>query len=500
MGSAKSSLLNILPNESPLRGATAFSDPMPWPPIESADPPRALRGLARIINNGLCHRCGSCVGICPTDVLGLDDAEYPRIKNLSVCTDCDLCAKVCPGDEFNYEHLHEQMFEQKPSLLETHGHYQSAVLAHAEDPSVREGSSSGGLVTAILLQMLESGDIDGAVVIAADENKLWKGRPIVARSREEILGAMKSKYAITPTNTVFSELLQIPGRYALVGLPCQIHGYVKAAELDARLKERVVLTIGLYCHAAIEHEAFEVIWNELGETADAATRFISRLGKHPGTPHIELEDGSMIPVYFGNKKGYRPSSMEVINILYRLYTPERCLTCFDALAEFADISVGDPWMPPPADDVKFYEGWSFALIRSDRGKQVMKRCASLGQITTRSVPRYLAQDCNKHMATEKRWRAFRMIETHRRQGKSIPSYGDPFQHFPKANGVRFFRIEGNILSHAFCFLPRWRKRVLEFCLGNGGYVLLWLNNKRRRFKFWIRDARARVRRKKHGRQ
>ena len=116
---------------------------------------------------------------------------------------------------------------------------------------------------------------------------------------------------------------------------------------DQRIRERVVLTIGLFCHAAIEHEAFEIIWDSLGAKKDRAVKFVSRIGKHPGAPHIELDDGSMHPVYFGNKRGFRPSSMEMINILYRLYTPERCLTCFDGLAEFADIAVGDPWMAPP---------------------------------------------------------------------------------------------------------------------------------------------------------
>ena len=496
MNKSRSSALRILPDESNLKGSSAFSERMQWPPDRAADPPRALRGLAQIINNGLCHRCGSCVGICPKDVLGLDDSDYPAIKNLSACTDCDLCARVCPGDEFAYADKFRDLFGTEPDLHETHGQYREALLAHATDPEVREQSSSGGLVTALLLQLIAQGKIDGAVVIAADDEKLWKGKPIIARSRAEILGAMKSKYAITPTNVVFAEILKIPGRYALVGLPCQIHGYIKAAELDPRLQERVVLTIGLFCHAAIEHEAFETIWGELGSKADEATRFVSRLGKHPGTPHIELEDGSLFPVYFGDKKGYRPSSMEVINILYRLYTPERCLTCFDALAEFADISVGDPWMPSPADDIDFYQGWSFGLVRTARGKDVLQECVDAGALATRRVLRYLARDCNKHMAEEKRWRAFRVIETHRRQGKSIPSYGDPFQHFPAAKGFRFFQIERNMLSHALCFVPRWRRPVLAFFLGNGGYCLLWLNNKRRRLKFWLRDTRARWKRKK----
>lgn len=472
---------------------------MHWPVVEASDPPRALRGLARIINNGLCHRCGSCVGICPTNVLGLDDNEYPKIKNLSACTDCDLCARVCPGDEFAYEESYQAMFGQAPNMRDTHGFYLDSFLGHATDPEIRQNSSSGGLVTGLLLHMLECKAIDGAVVIAADEKKLWKGKPILATTREELLASLKSKYAIVATNSVFSEILEKPGRYALVGLPCQIHGYVKAAELDPRLHERVVLTIGLYCHSAVEHDAFEIIWNNLGKRKDRARRFVSRVGKHPGAPHIELDDGSLYPVYFGNKKGYRPSSMEMINILYRTYTPERCLTCFDALAEFADISVGDPWMAPPDKSINFYDGWSFVFTRTKRGQLALQTAIEQDAIKKFPVPRYLAKTCNKTMSTEKRWRAFRVIETLRRQGKSIPSYGNPFQHFPKLKGWKFIRVELGILSHILCFIPKWRAPALKIVLSELGYYLMWLNNKRRRLNKNIRNFRGWLIRKRHER-
>jgi len=80
----------------------------------------------------------------------------------------------------------------------------------------------------------------------------------------------------------------------VVGLPCQIHGVHKAAELDRRIKERVVLTIGLFCHAAIEHEPMREIWEGIQKRAQGREikRFISRVGKHPGTPYVEFEDGS----------------------------------------------------------------------------------------------------------------------------------------------------------------------------------------------------------------
>ena len=491
--------LQVLPEKSSLRAPSSFVATPVWPQPVEEDLPRALRGLAKIINGGLCHRCGSCVGICPTGVLGLDNEEYPSIVSLSSCTDCDLCVKVCPGDEFDYQESYREIFSTPGDLTDAHGEFSEAVLSYANDPEIREKSTSGGLVTAILMHLLESNQIDGAIVIANDETTIWKGKPIVARTREDLIRAMKSKYAISPTNAAFSEIRSLPGKYALVGLPCQIHGYTKAAALDARIRERIVLTVGLFCHAAVEHEAFRILWGSLGKEKDTANRFISRIGKHPGTPHIELADGSLSPVYFPKKTGFRPSSMEMINIIYRLYTPERCMTCFDASAEFADIAVGDPWMAPPDDDVDFERGWSYALIRTSRGKAAYQSLTDANAVTSKTLTRREALACNTIMFEEKRWRAFRVIETLRRQGKPIPSYGDHNFSLPRQSGKQFIKTELHMFSHLLCYLPRFRSPFLRLILSDFGYALLWLNNKRRTFRFWRRDTQALIRRKILGR-
>lgn len=503
------SLLKVLPEEAPLRRrqgpSEESSDPTPFlqslgaQPSESPPVPRALRALAQIIDGGLCHRCGSCIGICPTKVLALDTEEYPSVKNLSACTDCDLCVRVCPGDEFDVFNFHQQQYGAPATLEDTHGPFERGVLAYSTDPQIREHSTSGGLVTAILLHMLETKQIDAALCVGSDPDTPWRGRPMVARTKAELLSAMKSKYAISPTNESLAYVRDTPGRYALVGLPCQIHGFLKAAELDARIKERVILTVGLFCHAAIEHEAFRVIWQSLGERASRVQRFISRVGKHPGTPYVELDDGSLYPVYFGDRSGYRPSSIEVINVLYRLYTPVRCTTCFDGLSDFADISVGDPWMAPPDRSVDFYQGWSFALLRTPRGVAVYDSLHAANAIDSFEVTRREVQQSNKLMASEKRWRAFRMIETHRRQGKPIPRYGPALTEFPRHRGLQFVKTELHILSHLFCFLPRVRARVLRFMLAQG-YWLFWLNHKRRSLRTFLRDVSTAARRKLRGRQ
>jgi coenzyme F420 hydrogenase subunit beta len=463
-----------------------------WPEHKDEQHPRALRTLSQIIENDLCHRCGSCVGICPTKVLGLDKEEYPVVENLSACTDCDLCVKVCPGEEFNAVQAAKELFPEVPDRTDMHGYFEDAYLGHATEEVIRSGSTSGGAVSAIIISLLEQGEIDGALVVVSDDREKWKGKPVIARDRETILASMKSKYAIAPTNVVLEEIRRCEGKYAVVGLPCQIHGILKAAELDKRIKERVRLKIGLFCHAAVEHEPMQYLWGRLESRHGQIKRFISRVGKHPGAPHVEYVNGTLEPVYFPEKQGYRPSSMEMINILYRLYTPSRCLTCYDSTSEFADIAVGDPWMAPPSDDIDFKDGYSFMLVRTAAGKEMVEKASTAGALATVTLDPDIARTSNTLMGVEKRWRAFRVIETRRRQGKTIPEY-----HFktPKASGKHLLLTELNILSHIFCFFKRGRLQVLRFILSSTGYYMLRLNNCKREFRNWRRDTLASYKRK-----
>ena len=102
-----------------------------------------------------------------------------------------------------------------------------------------------------------------------------------------------------------------------------------------------------------------------------------------------------------------------------------------------------------------------------------------------------------HDVARKRWRAFRVIETQRRQGKPIPEYR---MASPKLSFRMLVKTEIHMLTHIFCFLPKYRAKFLRFILGEGGYRLLWLNEKRRAFRFWKRDTIALVKRNIFGRR
>ena len=50
-----------------------------------------------VIDRGLCTVCGTCIGICPQQCLGLAyENEEPLPALVGECTSCGLCVKACP--------------------------------------------------------------------------------------------------------------------------------------------------------------------------------------------------------------------------------------------------------------------------------------------------------------------------------------------------------------------------------------------------------------------
>ena len=49
--------------------------------------------MIRVIENR-CDFCGTCVSVCPTDAIELDEVQLEIVE--SKCTDCKNCVKICP--------------------------------------------------------------------------------------------------------------------------------------------------------------------------------------------------------------------------------------------------------------------------------------------------------------------------------------------------------------------------------------------------------------------
>lgn len=297
--------------------------------------------VKRIRKSGLCVGCGTCAGICPNEAIKMivyEDVYLPEI-NEEKCVSCWLCIKSCPGHFVDFKNLNFKIFAKQPEnkLL---GNYLECYIGYSKDIEIRRNSTSGGIATQLLFSALEAGIIDGALVVRMKRDKPLETEAFIARTKKTILQASKSKYCPVASNEILKQILKENGRFAVVGLPCHIHGIRKAIEVNKKLKERIVLTIGLMCSHTVNYKGTKFILEKLGVDKASVKAIGYRCSGWPGGMEITLKDGSNLSIpLFGTWNSY----WSVFSSYF--FTPLRCLMCPDQTAELADISLGDAWLP-----------------------------------------------------------------------------------------------------------------------------------------------------------
>ena len=255
--------------------------------------------IASVVKDGLCTGCGTCIALCPKEAIELTINKKKGIYipklNEEKCNKCGICYKVCPGHEVDFKVLNLEIFGKEPEDILI-GNYLNCYIGHSTDYDIRYNSASGGLVTALLIHMLEDGLIDGALVTRMKRDKPLEPEPFIARTKEEIIEARGSKYCPVPANVALREILEAEEweRFAVVGLPCHIHGIRKAEQINKKLKERIVLHIGIVCNHAPTILATEFLLEKIKVKKEDVKKLDYRGEGWPGGMAITTKNGNKI--------------------------------------------------------------------------------------------------------------------------------------------------------------------------------------------------------------
>ncbi len=359
-----------------------------------------------VVKDGLCTGCGSCLAICPQDaiemVINNSKGIYVPQLDKERCNECGLCLKVCPGHAVDYKQLYSEIFGKQPEDILL-GNYLGCYVGHAEDYDIRYNSTSGGLVTALLIFALEQGIIDGALVTRMSNDNSLEPQPFIARTREEIISSSKPKYCPVPANIALKDILEAEEgeKFAVVGLSCHIHGIRKAEAINKKLKERVVLHLGLFCNHPPSFLATEYILHESKRRKQDIKRLDYRGEGWPGKMKISLQGGEILfpfPDYW--KRGFGI-----------FFYPGRCRLCYDQGNELADISFGDPWgLESEYDNV----GKTMLISRSEIGESFVREVAAKTDNEIKAISRNAVQGVG-FRKTAKASRSLRKL-----LGKAVP--------------------------------------------------------------------------------
>ncbi len=293
----------------------------------------------------LCVGCGLCVAVCPHGALGMvqrrDGCAEPVLDRRK-CARCGICAEVCPQENGRLRDLAERTSSAPdPARVGLEG--ASFHLAwDARDPNGRRQSTSGGIVTALMLRLLAAGEVDGVVHV----RRLLAGRggphfkATLSRTADEVAACRGSAYEAIDFSAVFGALE--PGKsYFVTGTPCLVRGVRRLAS-SPRFRSVRFITCALVCSHNVTPQLIDSLADRHGIPKEA--RFTVNLRDKDG-----IENASKFNTRYSDEDGRDLLKMERTasgwTKIWRSYAfaLKACCYCPDFWGGEADISVKDAW-------------------------------------------------------------------------------------------------------------------------------------------------------------
>lgn len=303
---------------------------------------------------GLCHHCGGCVTFCTAinyGALEMSEAGKPQYKDVEKCIECGICYMICPE-------IHEIDEEQKRlvSWSSPMGRVLHTAVARSTEEEVRSRATDGGVVTALLLQLFDRGQINGAIVTR--QTGLFQREPWLALSRDDILESAGFHFDTSHGMKLFSDeystyapsvhelghmAQQGLRRIAFVGTPCQINTVRRMEVLGIVPADAIKYHFGLFCTGNFAFGPDQR--NRLEEVGGFKWDEVAR---------INIKEELLVHLLSGEKKSIPLEKLEFM----KRYA---CRFCSDYSAEFADISFGG---------LGAEEGWTTVITRTPVGRAV----------------------------------------------------------------------------------------------------------------------------------
>lgn len=324
--------------------------------------------LDRIIEDGLCQGCGACVAALGRDRLQMQMPPngYLRPRRVAApqADEDDVIGKVCSG-------LNLDRAADGNTYHKVWGPLVSVQTGHATDPEVRFRGSSGGVVSALALYLIESGQVDLVIQTRADPADPLGNITHTSPDRAGVLAAAGSRYAPSTPLADLEQHLATGKKLAFVGRPCDVAALRALAGIDPRIGQQVSVMISFFCAGVPSRRGAVEVLKALGVEEADLQAFAYRGRGWPGLTRAVREDGSEASMDYNSSWG---------KILNR-HLQFRCKVCPDGTGEFADVVCADAWFGKDGyPDFAESEGRSLVLARTPRGRALLDVAASTGKV------------------------------------------------------------------------------------------------------------------------
>ena len=333
---------------------------------------RKSHSIEWITTGGLCTGCGLCQGMFPEKVrttLSPDGYLRPVATTpLDHQERLKLC-DVCPGLHIKHENPGPNYHPHWGPLFEVRTGY-------ANDPATRLVGSSGGVLSGLLVHLLESSQVDFVAHIKAATDDPLGNELTISRTREQVLAGAGSRYAPSAPLFKLKELLAMPGRFAFVGKPCDVAALRRYEVLNPSISKKVPFMLSFMCAGIPSRKGTLAILDKFGVAPEQVKSFAYRGNGWPGKTTAITTDGQRFETDYSTSWG---------TVLNR-HLQFRCKICPDGIGEFADVVGADAWYGKDGyPDFAEREGRSLILSRTAKGEALVHSAVAAGAITVQPL-------------------------------------------------------------------------------------------------------------------
>ena len=305
----------------------------------------------------LCCSCGICVAVCNENAITLNYSMgqfIPEVNN-DKCIMCGNCLDTCPGIDIIPPLFRHDRIDKYPLF----GRYYDCYTAYSKNYEIRKNSTSGGLITNLVINLINDKKFDAAFVLDYEKFDGTIASLILTNNIEKIIKSSKSKYIAASVFNVIKEIKENKDKkYIIIGTPCQIYGIRKFLE-KFNINDSPLLFLGLFCDCTLNYNIYKYYEKTYGRTEEKIAKFLFRSKDLDGWPgHTEIYFNSGRKLIINRNLRIR---------LKKYFKLTRCLFCFDKLNNFSDISFGDCYIKSKEDP----KGKSSVIVRTKKGKEIL---------------------------------------------------------------------------------------------------------------------------------
>ncbi|MBN2520780.1 MAG: Coenzyme F420 hydrogenase/dehydrogenase, beta subunit C-terminal domain [Bacteroidales bacterium] len=324
------------------------------------------------IKNNFCIGCGIC-SLYGLEVFLDDYGKYQAKGESKNERDCINILKNCPFSSYsmNEDELASLFFKDKSMHNRYLGTYLSNYIGHVTNDNYRLRSSSGGIITWLLLNLLKEKKITEAVFVGESEDKNVLFEYKISSNEQEIIDGASSKYYPVELSKVLSKIEKNIGEYAIVALPCFTKGIRYLQMQNDVFKDRIKFIISPVCgHLKSKHYADFLTWQKGLNPYNIANinfrkKYIDLPASQYGT-EFKIKEAKRIITY-----AFKNESFDMaLNWGHGMFKYPACDYCDDIFGELSDISVGDAWLKDYMSD---YKGNSIIIIRNNVFQKLLKK-------------------------------------------------------------------------------------------------------------------------------